>query len=427
MDLVNIDVNISLSSLLETSEAPHSTLSDHNTTTTSFSEIYVVDEIPWGVRIIGALVGLTLMVTCIPGNILLMIVSVTKPVDKNSQRIKTNFACQLVFSLAVSDTYFLIVRGFLSVHTYCKGTWTFGPAVCTLLFVTRQACHTLAVEHIVAISLVRYLAVVHRKIIAPRWYITAVVLLIMYSIPTALVIVFIPERLVFFPRTMTCLSFETATRQQENYAVVNIASVLLVVAVVLIFFYLHIYIHVRRSRASIQDIQRNDDEALLNLAFIKRELKLIRTIAYVFFSFSLTYPVTPVVLAIDKNVEWPYGLHYICVATDTLTAGLNWIIYGVTNKWIRKRYVQIMACKTCTDLKIRSRVSPAEVGVAPRNMVVSGRPFNLDVGMATTSTSSVKLPRVSDIRLNSLNYEVIVRFLPLSVILIEITPFTKNR
>ena len=187
MDLVNNDVNnVTSSSLLNPSEAPYMTLSDHNATTMGSSEIYVVGEIPWNVRIIGALVGLTLMLTCIPGNILLMIVSVTKPLDKKAQRFKTNFAGQLVFSLAVSDTYFLIVRGFLSVYTYFKGTWTFGPAVCTLLFVTRQACHTLAVEHIVAISFVRYLAVVHRKIIAPRWYITTVVLVMMYSIPTAL-------------------------------------------------------------------------------------------------------------------------------------------------------------------------------------------------------------------------------------------------
>ena len=259
MDLLNTDVNVASSPLYDTSEAPYTEHSDHNATTTSLSEIYVVEEIPWNVRIIGTLVGLTLMLTCIPGNILLMIVSVTKPLDKKAQRIKTNFASQLVFSLAASDTYFLIVRGFLSVYTYCKGTWTFGPAVCTLLFVTRQACHTLAVEHIVAISFVRYLAVVHRKIIAPRWFITVVVLVIMYSIPTALVVAFIPESLVFFPRTMTCLSFETATRQQENYAVVNTASVLLVVAVILIFFYLHIYIHVRRSRVSIHDIQNRGE------------------------------------------------------------------------------------------------------------------------------------------------------------------------
>ena len=332
-----------------------------------------------------------------------MIVSVTKPLDKKAQRIKTNFASQLVFSLAASDTYFLIVRGFLSVFTYCKGTWTFGPAVCTLLFVTRQACHTLAVEHIVAISFVRYLAVVHRKIIAPRWYITVLVLVIIYSIPTALVIAFIPESLVFFPRTMTCLSFETATRQQENYAVVNTASVLLVVAVILIFFYLHIYIHVRRSRVSIHDIQNrgeNDEEARRNIAFIKRELKLIRTTAYVFFSFSLTYPVTSVILAIDKNMEWPYGLHYICVATDTLTAGLNWIIYGVKNDWIRKRYSQIISCKMCMDMKKPSRISPAVMGVSPGTLVVSEGPSNLDVYVASTSASSIKLPRVCDVKLH---------------------------
>ena len=413
MDLLNNDVNATSSSLLNPSEAPYITLSGHNFTTTSLNEIYVVGEIPWNVRIIGALVGLTLTLTCIPGNILLMIVSVTKPLDKKAQRFKTNFAGQLVFSLAVSDTYFLIVSGFLSVYTYFKGTWTFGPAVCTLLFVTRQACHTLAVEHIEAISFVRYLAVVHRKIIAPRWYITTVVLVMMYSIPTALVIAFIPERLVFLPRTMTCLSFETATRQQENYAVVNTASVLLVVAVVLIFFYLHIYIHVRRSRASIHDIQNrseNDDQARLNLAFIKRELKLIRTTAYVFFLFSLTYPVTSVILAIDKNMEWSYGLHYICVATDTLTAGLNWIIYGVTIDWIRKRYGHIVSCKFCSDMKKPSRVAPAETGVAPGTLAVSGGPSHLDIGVATSSTYSIKLPRVCKVKLHLFKCVVIVRF-----------------
>ena len=394
-----MDVNATLSSLfsLAPGEISFGGLLEGNTTMKS-SEIYVMEEIPANIRVTGILLGLALMVTCIPGNILLMIVSVTKPLDKNVQHNKTNFAGQLVFSLAVSDAYFLIVRGFLSVYTYFKGTWTFGPAVCTLQFVTRQACHTLAVEHIVAISFVRYLAVVYHKIIAPAWYVTATVLLVMYAIPTTLIVLYIPEKLVFFPRTMTCLSFETATRQQENYAVVNIASILLVVAVVLVFFYLHIYIHVRRSRASIHSIQNgtgNGEEARVNMAFIKRELKLIRTIAYVFFSFSLTYPVTSVILAIDKNMEWPYGLHYICVFTDTLTAGLNWIIYGITNGWVRKRYAEIIGCKICTERKTRVRIGPAEVDVSPGEQVESVGPSHLEARAPTTSTSSTKLSLVS--------------------------------
>ena len=106
------------------------------------------------------------------------------------------------------------------------------------------------------------------------------------------------------------------------------------------------------------------------------------------------------ILAIDKNMEWPYGLHYICVATDTLTAGLNWIIYGVKNDWIRKRYGQIMSCKICMDMKKSSKVSPAVIGVSPGSPFVSERPSNLDVGVATTSASSTELPRVCDVKLH---------------------------
>ena len=334
----------------------------HNETTTTVSDVYVVGEIPWNVRLVGTLVGLVLMLTCIPGNILLMIASLMKPLDKNIERIKTNFACQLVFSLAVTDTYFLIVRGFLSVYTYMKGTWTFGPAACALLFATRRVCHTSALEHIVAISALRYLAVVHGKIIAPRWFITVTVMTVIYAIPIVLTFIFIPDRLVFLPQTAICVSFATATKKQENPAVKKIAAVLFVVAFGLVLCYLHIYIRVRRSRATIHSLQTNadDDDERMNVVFIQREIKLVRTIACVFFSYILTYPVTSVFLVIDRDVEWPYMVHYLCVVSDNLVHSLNWIIYGVTNDWIRKRYRQIISGQMCRERKRQTRVGPVE-------------------------------------------------------------------
>ena len=374
--------------------------SDFNeTAVTIWSDVYIVGEIPWNVRVIGALVGLILMSTCIPGNILLMIVFLMKPLDKGIKQLKTNFAGQLVFSLAVSDTFFLIVRGFLSVHTYMKGTWTFGTAACTLLFATRRVCHTLAVEHIVAISFVRYMAVVHHKIVAPKWYGTALVLIILYTIPIVLVVFFIPDRLVFLPKTIMCLSFETATKKQVNSNIVKVVAVMIVVAVGLVLCYFHIYIHVRRSRATIHSIQNNpedNDEARMNAIFIHREIKLIRTIAYVFFSFSLTYPVASVLLAIDRDMEWSYGVHYICVASDTLTAGLNWIIYGVTNSWIRKRYRQIMSCQICSERKQKIMVAPVADCIVAAGTSNSRDPVpgKSSLGVHSSSTHSPKLAQV---------------------------------
>ena len=134
---------------------------------------YKVDDIPNIVCIFGALLGIFMVGTGIPGNVMLMVASLMKPsdIDKTGGGkaiTSLNLPDIFVFSLAVNDAVFLLISGCLNVYTYLTGSWKFGPTTCKVLFVTDQLCHTLALEHIGAIGLLRYFAVVHNKRIKPK-------------------------------------------------------------------------------------------------------------------------------------------------------------------------------------------------------------------------------------------------------------------
>ncbi len=328
---------------------------------------YASADLSSDLRILGALVGSALVLTGVPGNVLLMIVSLWKT------KRRLNMPEILVFSLAVTDTYFLLVRGCLLVFTYITGRWTYVPQVCALMFVTVQMCHILALEHIVAISLARYLFVVFNKSLT-TWYGTGTVLLLLYVVALGMTLGVAPDLngLVFYTPIMSCFSLEGAARNKLYMPAVSVFSALLTVAVALLLCYLHIYVHVRRSRASVANMQPDagttNNESVVKAALIKREIKLIRTVAYVFGSFCLTYPVSPLMMAIDKRGEWPTGVHFIGVAADLSTACLNWVIYGVTNEWVRARYRKIITSFACLKRTRRATVAPAQ----ERHAVASG-------------------------------------------------------
>ena len=322
---------------------------------------YKADEIPNTVCIFGAFLGIFMVGTGITGNIMLMVASLMKPsyMDRTGEKVTSslNLPDIFVFSLAVNDAVFLLISGCLNAYTYLVGSWKFGPTTCKVLFVTDQLCHTLALEHIGAIGLLRYLAVVYNRRITPKWYSTVVIIGIMFLVPLILIFNFMPKNgLVFFSKTMNCISLETASGQRRSPSVIPVISVLAVIGFGLAMCYLHIYIHVRRSRASIHDVENTTMREI----FTKREIKLIRTIVYVFLSFSITFPIEPLILTMDKDTKWPFGIFYIGVAADTLTGCLNWIIYGVTNDWVRQKYLQIITCQIWTERKRRNQVAPVE-------------------------------------------------------------------
>ena len=193
-----------------------------------------------------------------------------------------------VFSLAIADTCYLSAVGSFTMYTYLVGTWAFGQATCKFLFVTEHLCATLALEHIVGISLLRYLLVVHNKRIVPRWYGTAIALSLMYLLLLVPILCNVPKSgLAFFSTTMNCISIERALGQGQSPSAIPVLVVLVVIALGLAACYLHIYFHVGRSRANIQNSSEND-EAQMNPTLVKREIKLMTTIAYAFFSFLLT-------------------------------------------------------------------------------------------------------------------------------------------
>ena len=343
-------------------------MNSSNNSSTSNSDIlmtgnktgYEVDDIPNTVCIFGALLGIFMVGIGIPGNVMLMVASLMKPsdIDKTGGTAITslNLPDIFVFSLAVNDAVFLLISGCLNVYTYLIGSWKFGPTTCKVLFVTDQLCHTLALEHIGAIGLLRYLAVVHNKRIKPKWYSTLVALGIMFLVPLILILNFMPNELVFFSKTMNCISLETASGQRSSPSVMPVISILAVIGFGLALCYLHIYIHVRRSRASVEDAENTTMREI----FSKREIKLIRTIVYVFLSFSITFPIVPLLLAMDTGSNWPFGIFYIGVVADTLTGCLNWIIYGITNDWIRQKYRLIVTCQIWTERKRPNQVAPVE-------------------------------------------------------------------
>ena len=298
------------------------------------------DDMPAGVMVAGAVLGVVIIVVGVFGNVLVILaVLLSRNLYKSSN--------MFVVSLAVCDLVQTVLIKPLYVHTYVVGEWQFGVGTCFYALYASNLAILESILHVSAIALHRYLVIVHprvgRVLQGPRA--VAAMLGVVYVAPLLVVVAPTLSRLggaasaagrtVSFNKRIMFCSF-------VRYPEFRIAGVLkkvsfLSVAAVFIFYcYVRIYLLVRRSGQSV------NARGTFSSARLQREITLLKTVIVIFMTFAVSYLPISILYAVDTGRNFPYAFYFCGVLLLWTSSSVNWMIYGLMNKQYLQAYHYIL-------------------------------------------------------------------------------------
>ena len=320
------------------------------------------DDMPVGVMVAGAVLGVVIIVVGVFGNVLVILaVLLSRNLYKSSN--------MFVVSLAVCDLVQTVLIKPLYVHTYVAGEWQFGVGTCLYALYASNLTILESILHVSVIALHRYLVIVHpragRVLQGPRA--VAAMLGVVYAAPLLVVLAPALSRLggatsggapgrqvVFNKRIMFC-SF---VRHSEFRlaGVLKKVSFLSVAAVFLFYCYVRIYLLVRRSGQSV------NARGAFSAARLQREITLLKTVVVIFMTFVVSYLPISVLYGVDTGRNFSYAFYFCGVLLLWTSSSVNWMIYGLMNRQYLQAYHYIL-CGTglgqggATDNGSTSKVS----------------------------------------------------------------------
>jgi len=319
------------------------------------------DDMPVGVMVAGAVLGVVIIVVGVFGNVLVILaVLLSRNLYKSSN--------MFVVSLAVCDLVQTVLIKPLYVHTYVAGEWQFGVGTCLYALYASNLTILESILHVSVIALHRYLVIVHpragRVLQGPRA--VAAMLGVVYAAPLLVILAPALSRLgsatsgapgrqvVFNKRIMFC-SF---VRHSEFRlaGVLKKVSFLSVAAVFLFYCYVRIYLLVRRSGQSV------NARGAFSAARLQREITLLKTVVVIFMTFVVSYLPVSVLYGVDTGRNFSYAFYFCGVLLLWTSSSVNWMIYGLMNKQYLQAYHYIL-CGTglsqsgATDNGSTSKVS----------------------------------------------------------------------
>ena len=265
-----------------------------------------------------------------------------KPLRKISNSFVVSLAfCDLFQNLCVKPFY---------VHTYIYREWESGPSWCVYALFASNLAILESMLHVSAIAFHRYVILVHRGCTQRFQGARTVVLILMaiYLLPPIFVIlpsigkimgpVHMGQEVVFNNRIMFC-SFVRHTEFRLG-GVLKKVLFIAVLALVLLYFYVHIYIVVRKSGRSV-----DNTSGMFSPTRLRREWTLLKTIMVIFATFTVSYLPISILYGVDTNRDFPYWVYLIGVIALWSSSSINWLIYGLMNKQYLRAYEYVL-CRT---------------------------------------------------------------------------------
>ena len=360
---------------------------------TTYAELFnYITIVPAGVRWAGLTFGTMITAFSLLGNTLLILV-ITMDI-----RLRTRTNMYLV-SMALAEIITMLGKDLFILATYAVGYWPFNGKVLLVTFIMDRMRIMLAIEHIVIITLYRYVLIVHNKYyrFISNTKFMAFLITFIYIVPLGVFIVNkrnelnqgLDSVLIFNMKYMRMLTLEDFINYGYEFAdnttstsghnttgntflslaengtplkrlsnnMIYIALVLSGVAVILLLLYLHIYIflrrHARKLRAWTNQNQQERTKAIKMSKQQSQEVKFVRTMGLVFIGYTCVYLIFPILTMVDKAGAMS---HEILLPFNLLNWGsscINWIIYVMTNTQIKQGFKKLLTGKSV-------RVQPAD-------------------------------------------------------------------
>lgn len=132
----------------------------------------------------------------------------------------------------------------------------------------------------------------------------------------------------------------------------------LVPCIVIVFCYMRIFWVIVRSKTRIKKHISSDNKDRIAKQSKKgrEDLKITKMVLVIFFSFLICYLPITVIKVADKRVKYP-ALHIMSYIFLYMSACINPLIYGVTNKHYRQAYKTILVQVKDSVMSVGTRLS----------------------------------------------------------------------
>lgn len=302
-----------------------------------------------GLLYFSALCVIIIIIVGLTGNILTIIALVRCP------RVRSATAA-FIISLSVADLIFCAVNLPFSASRFINQKWVHGDTLCVLFPFLRYVNVGLSLLSITAIAINRYILIVHPTLYAKVYkkrYIAAMIIFIWLFSTSMILPTLLGKwgRFGYDPAILNCSILETDGHSSKSFLFV---FGFVVPCLAIAICYARIFWVVRQSRtrmhkhsATETNEQKKDREAKKR----QEEWRVTRMVLFIFFSFLVCYLPITIVKVADRNVRRP-GWHIAGYLLLYLSACINPVIYGVTNKQYRQAYRTILLCKRPRTLSL---------------------------------------------------------------------------
>uniref|UniRef100_A0A061QFZ2 Putative moody-like protein n=1 Tax=Cupiennius salei TaxID=6928 RepID=A0A061QFZ2_CUPSA len=295
-----------------------------------------------GLLYFSAFCVIVIIIVGLTGNALTIIALVRCP------RVRSATAA-FIISLSVADLIFCCINLPFSASRFINQKWVHGDTLCVLFPFLRYVNVGLSLLSITAIAINRYILIVHPSLytkVYRKRYIAAMVIFI-WCFATAMILPTLLGkwgRFGYDPAILNCSILEINGQSSKTFLFV---FGFVVPCLAIAICYARIFWVVRKSRTRVQkhsasetSAQRKDREAKRK----KEEWRVTRMVLIIFCSFLLCYLPITIVKVSDQHVQRP-ELHIVGYLLIYLSACINPVIYGITNKQYRQAYKTVLLCK----------------------------------------------------------------------------------
>ncbi len=346
-------------------------------------------EVPGPVAACGLVFGIVIVGSGIFGNAM-VVVSVAS--DRRLRRRMNVF----IASMALADLLLLLTRDVLILDVYRRRSFGSHPEVLGWVYFTHAFRNSFSVQHIVAITVYRYVFIVHNAYY-PKLTKTPVIVAILaliYSLPVIAGIgarpellyspTYAEEELFMNTKFMQAEKKEKLLQALRGGATGDIGGGTFVLgyvglhALMLCVCYIHLFFFMRKIRIRMQAWGTRTTDTASNKSK-EKELRVIKTMAVVFVFFVLSYIVMPIFSSAGGDLRFS---HWVCFPFFLMNwiSSCNWMIYVFSNELFRDAFCRLLR------MPRNQRVEDADV---PEGLPSTARGTNNKEASRATAVSEV--------------------------------------
>ncbi|XP_067130058.1 G-protein coupled receptor moody-like [Centruroides vittatus] len=297
----------------------------------------------------------TIIITIIGiiGNLLTIIALYKHP------RVRKHTTSAFIMSLSIADFLFCSINLPFSASRFIHHTWIHGDSLCIVFPFLRYVNVGLSLLSIAAITVNRYVFIVH-----PSWYdriyqkkyiFSMVLSLWVFSISLMLPTLFGKwGRFGFDEKIMNCSILEVKGKSPKTFLFI---FGFLLPCIVIVFCYIRIFWVIVRSKTRVRKHSTSDsNEQVKKDPKKQQDWKITKMVLIIFSSFLICYLPITIIKVADKRVKYP-ALHIVSYIFLYMSACINPLIYGVTNKHYRKAYKSILIWMKDGVLSVGTKIS----------------------------------------------------------------------